>query len=167
MKKVKSEPVSTSTKPLPQAKPAKPKPEPEPELSDCGEVFPSVGPYQCEICQDITNTKQDFVDHIKAKHRSRIDPAVLRTLESDLRKRKKKLLKKSGKFPAQKKKSKGRKKSLESDSDEEYLGGGGGGRGKKYQSNSQNFNYIDEEGNPLPKSAGKLPGTCSICGKTI
>ena len=158
-KKVKSEPVPANPKP---AKP-QPQPDPEPELSDCGEVFPAVGPYQCEICKNITNTKQDFVNHIKAKHRSMIDPAVLKTLEADLRKRKKKLLKKSGKFPAQKKKSKGRKKSLESDSDEEYLGVGV----RKYQFSSQNIKYIDEEGNPLPKAAGKLPGSCNICGKTI
>ena len=133
-KKVKSEPVYTNTQPQPQAKPAKPKPAPEPELSDCGEVFPAVGPYQCEICKNITKTKLEFVNHIKAKHRNMIDPAVLKTLESDLRKRKKKLMKKSGKFPSQKKKSKGRKKSLESDSDEEYLGGGGGGGGRRVPS---------------------------------
>ena len=165
-KKVKSEPVTIENKP--QTKPAKPKPkpEPEPELSDCGEEFPSVGPYQCEICQNITNTKQEFVNHIKAKHRTMIDPAVLKTLESDLRKRKKKMLEKYGKLPAQKKPRR-RKKSLESDSDEEFWAGGGRGGGKKAQFSSHDIKYIDEEGNPLPKAAGKLPGTCNICGKTI
>ena len=27
--------------------------------------FPIIGPYQCEICQDITATKYDFLKHLK------------------------------------------------------------------------------------------------------
>jgi len=53
------------------------------------EIFPSLGPYQCEICQEITDTKQEFVAHIKALHKDMVDEAVLRSLESDLKKRKK------------------------------------------------------------------------------
>lgn len=37
----------------------------EAELSDCGERFPAKGPYQCDICQDITMMKEDFVSHMK------------------------------------------------------------------------------------------------------
>lgn len=36
--------------------------------SDDDEVFPTVGPYQCEICQLITDTKKQFVEHIKDNH---------------------------------------------------------------------------------------------------
>ena len=71
--------------------------EPEPKDSDVydlddgdEEIFPSLGPYQCEICQEITDTKQEFVGHIKALHKDMVDEAVLRSLESDLKKRKKK-----------------------------------------------------------------------------
>lgn len=56
----------------------------EDEGSD--EVFPSIGPYQCEICQAITDTKAEFVGHIKQFHRDVVDEEVLRSLESDLRK---------------------------------------------------------------------------------
>jgi len=59
---------------------------------DDEEIFPSMGPYQCEICQEITDTKQEFVAHIKALHKDMVDEAVLRSLESDLKKRKKKEL---------------------------------------------------------------------------
>ena len=52
-----------------------------------GEMFPSVGPYQCEICQNITQTKQEFVTHIKTEHKGMVDKAVLQSLESDLKKR--------------------------------------------------------------------------------
>jgi len=71
--------------------------EPEPKDTDVydlddgdEEIFPSLGPYQCEICQEITDTKQEFVAHIKALHKDMVDEAVLRSLESDLKKRKKK-----------------------------------------------------------------------------
>ena len=55
-----------------------------------GEMFPSFGPYQCEICQAIIETKQEFVKHIKILHRGMVDKAVLQSLESDLKKKKKK-----------------------------------------------------------------------------
>jgi hypothetical protein len=47
-------------------------------------MFPSIGPYQCEICQNITSTKQEFVDHIKANHRGVVDEEVLTSLEKDV-----------------------------------------------------------------------------------
>lgn len=55
---------------------------------DDEEIFPSIGPYQCEICQNITNTKQEFVDHIKKFHRNVVDEGVLVSLENDLKKSK-------------------------------------------------------------------------------
>ena len=55
---------------------------------DDEEIFPSIGPYQCEICQNITNTKQEFVDHIKKFHRNVVDESVLVSLENDLKKSK-------------------------------------------------------------------------------
>ena len=69
----------------------------EAELSDCGEQFPAKGPYQCEICQDITKMKKMFVAHIKDNHASMIDNKVLKGLESDLQKRQKKICEKMGK----------------------------------------------------------------------
>ena len=57
------------------------------------EVFPSIGPYQCEICQEITKTKEEFVNHIKTLHIDVVDEEVLRSLESDLKKSKKRKLK--------------------------------------------------------------------------
>jgi hypothetical protein len=59
------------------------------------EVFPSFGPYQCEICQAIIDTKQEFVRHIKALHRGQVDEAVLLALQSDLKKRRRKERKRS------------------------------------------------------------------------
>ena len=59
----------------------------EEEEESEGEMFPSVGPYQCEICQNITQTKQEFVTHIKTEHKGMVDKAVLQSLESDLKKR--------------------------------------------------------------------------------
>ena len=60
------------------------------EDDDEEEMFPSIGPYQCEICQNITNTKQEFVDHIKANHRDVVDEEVLDSLEKDLQKSRRK-----------------------------------------------------------------------------
>lgn len=62
----------------------------EEEDEDMEEVFPTIGPYQCEICQVITDTKAEFVAHIKGKHHDVVDEEVLNSLESDLRKSKKK-----------------------------------------------------------------------------
>ena len=53
-------------------------------------MFPSIGPYQCEICQNITQTKQEFVDHIKDNHRDVVDEEVLQSLEKDLQKSRRK-----------------------------------------------------------------------------
>ena len=83
---------------LPKAKKGpKPKPvveeevvEVEPEDEDMEEVFPTIGPYQCEICQIITDTKVEFVEHIEGKHSDVVDEEVLLSLKSDIRKSKKK-----------------------------------------------------------------------------
>jgi hypothetical protein len=60
------------------------------EDEDMEEVFPTIGPYQCEICQIITDTKVEFVDHIESKHADVVDEEVLLSLKSDIRKSKKK-----------------------------------------------------------------------------
>ena len=94
-------PPSAATKKgqqLPKAKKGpKPKPvveeevvEVEPEDEDMEEVFPTIGPYQCEICQIITDTKVEFVEHIEGKHSDVVDEEVLLSLKSDIRKSKKK-----------------------------------------------------------------------------
>merc|ERR1712051_603023 len=57
---------------------------------DMEEVFPTIGPYQCEICQIITDTKVEFVEHIEGKHSDVVDEEVLLSLKSDIRKSKKK-----------------------------------------------------------------------------
>ena len=63
-------------------------------LADIGpdeeEAFSSVGPYQCEICQIITDTKVEFVEHIEGKHADVVDEEVLLSLKSDIRKSNKK-----------------------------------------------------------------------------
>ena len=41
------------------------------------DIFTS-GPYQCEICQEIKDTKQQFVGHIKSLHKDMVDASVLR-----------------------------------------------------------------------------------------
>ena len=61
---------------------------------------------QCEICQNITNTKQEFVEHIKDNHRDIVDEEVLNSLERDLQKSKRRAdreQKKAAKSPAAKK----------------------------------------------------------------
>ena len=103
-KKVKTEPGPDTFPYRPGHKQGKPKskaprgykgyayveePEKDSDLYDADEneeeIFPSLGPYQCEICQEITDTKQEFVAHIKALHKDMVDEAVLRSLESDLK----------------------------------------------------------------------------------
>ena len=167
--------------------------------SDSGEeVFPEVGPFQCEMCQDVSSTKQDFLHHIKDNHRDFIDPDVLYSLESDIRKRERKILKsqkvqsvarKSGDSQSVKrksekaevvkkeesptvkttpsksqtvkkknkksKKSKKRKRLSESESDEDFTLSL---PKKKCGITYSDLQYIDEEGNPLPRAAGKSPG---------
>lgn len=92
-------PKKKGGKPGPKSKTVPPPPSPPPEPivvsdddddDDMKEIFPTVGPYQCEICQKITDTKQEFVDHIKKFHIDVVDEEVLRSLESDLRKSRKK-----------------------------------------------------------------------------
>ena len=67
-------------------------------LEDVGpdeeEAFSSVGPYQCEICQAISEMKEDFVYHIRNYHGDIVDGEVLKSLDRDLmiRKKKKKLM---------------------------------------------------------------------------
>ena len=58
--------------------------------SDEEESFSSVGPYQCEICQAITELKEDFVYHIKSYHSDIVDAEVLKSLDRDIMIRKKK-----------------------------------------------------------------------------
>ena len=49
------------------------------------------GPYQCELCQCITESKEEFVSHIKTKHLEDVDDEVLNILYSDLRKARRKM----------------------------------------------------------------------------
>ena len=49
------------------------------------------GPYQCELCQSITDSKEEFVEHIKTKHLEDVDDDVLDTLYGDLRKARRKM----------------------------------------------------------------------------
>ena len=58
--------------------------------SDEEEAFPPEGPFQCEICQDISEVKVDFVKHIKVRHSDEVDDSVVESLERDLRIRRKK-----------------------------------------------------------------------------
>ena len=62
---------------------------------DSDEVFPTEGPYLCQICQVIKDTKLEFLEHIKAKHKGFVDEEVLKSLESDVRKSRKKSVAKS------------------------------------------------------------------------
>jgi len=142
------------------------------------EIFPSLGPYQCEICQEITDTKQEFVAHIKALHKDMVDEAVLRSLESDLKKRKKKEMAASpeGKKPPRPVKSpvppvgappkidklKPRprpiKRYTEVESDDEYKPSN---RGKKILKKKSS---LKTEVDPAVIKAKLEPGNCKICG---
>ena len=163
---------------------------------DSEEIFPAEGPFECEMCHEVTITKQDFVDHIKDNHRDFIDPQVLSDLESDLQKKRTKVVKKpetskdfmkkteeplrvnnteegckkpDSKSETMKKKSttsSKRKQIVESDSDEDYRGSAKKVNYASHASYSE-LQYIDEEGNPLPKSAGKFRGLCNVCGKVL
>ena len=65
-------------------------------------VYNSIsGPYQCELCQCITETKEEFVSHIQTKHLEDVDDEVLNTLNSDLKKarRKTELAQSKQRFP--------------------------------------------------------------------
>ena len=104
------------------------------------EVFPAVGPFQCEICREVSTTKQMFVSHIKTQHWHSVDPQVLRALELDLKKRKQKVEKNS----AAAKTSERRKRRREGE--------------KRPYSHRQDLQYVDLAGNILPRAAGKCPG---------
>lgn len=56
------------------------------------EAFPTRGPYQCEICQVITDTKFQFVEHIKHFHPDIVDEDVMASLERDLSIQRKKVM---------------------------------------------------------------------------
>ena len=60
------------------------------------EAFSPVGPYQCEICQAISEMKEDFVYHIKNYHGDIVDGEVLKSLDRDLLIRRKKKLMMNG-----------------------------------------------------------------------
>ena len=60
------------------------------------EAFSPVGPYQCEICQAISEMKEDFVYHIKNFHGDIVDGEVLKSLDRDLLIRRKKKLMMNG-----------------------------------------------------------------------
>merc|ERR1712080_97874 len=53
-------------------------------LADEEETFPTTGPYQCELCDCISETKQDFLNDIREKHMTEIDQEVLDALEKDV-----------------------------------------------------------------------------------
>jgi len=162
--------------------------EPDPKDSDTydlddgeEEIFPSLGPYQCEICQEITDTKQEFVAHIKALHKDMVDEAVLRSLESDLKKRKKKEMAASpdskkvprpGKsepfasvIPKQSEKLKPRprpiKRYVEDESDDEYKPN----RSKRV-SKKKSPGKIEIDNLALKAELNK-PGICPICGVSL
>ena len=81
--------------------------EEEEAIEPINEIFPSIGPYQCEICQNITHTKKEFVAHIKRYHIREVDESILKSLETDLDpKKKNKNNKKSNKNKKVKKKVK-------------------------------------------------------------
>lgn len=154
----------------------------EPEIIDLEdgeeEIFPSLGPYQCEICQQITETKQEFVAHIKSLHRDIVDESVLWSLESDLNKRKKKEAvggggleagKRNKNYESSKKKQKlappeaepikhkkkTPKKNKSFDEDDEYRPGGK----KKHRKLSG-----DQQPSLKKSSLPKGPTNCSVCG---
>ena len=43
------------------------------------------GPYQCEICRNIMEKKEDFVRHIKVRHGDVVDASVIERIERDLK----------------------------------------------------------------------------------
>ena len=50
-----------------------------------------LGPYQCELCQNITDSKEEFVKHIKMTHLEDVDDDVMNTLYKDLKKSRRKM----------------------------------------------------------------------------
>ena len=43
-------------------------------------LFPPTGPYSCEICELVTQTKSEFVNHVKEQHLD-LNENILRSLE--------------------------------------------------------------------------------------
>ena len=86
----KKKPVEKKLTPVPDPEPVS-EDDDDDDDDDVEEVFPTIGPYQCEICQVITDTKSEFVEHIEEKHKGIVDEDVLKSLKSDIRKSKKKL----------------------------------------------------------------------------
>ena len=43
------------------------------------------GPFQCEICRNIMERKEDFVRHIKVRHGDVVDASVIERIERDLK----------------------------------------------------------------------------------
>lgn len=49
------------------------------------EQFPESGPYQCELCNEIFETKEEFLNDVKTKHASEVDSEVIDALEKDVK----------------------------------------------------------------------------------
>jgi len=65
-------------------------------LVDEEEQFPESGPYQCELCNEIFETKEDFLICVKTNHAEEVDAEVIDALERDVKIRKAK--RKAGKI---------------------------------------------------------------------
>lgn len=59
--------------------------EEEAKLIEVEETFAATGPYQCELCDAISETKEEFLNDIRTKHVSEIDQDVLDALEKDIK----------------------------------------------------------------------------------
>ena len=46
--------------------------------------FPEIGPYQCELCENVFETKFQFLDHVKSSHNHEIEAHLLEELESNI-----------------------------------------------------------------------------------
>ena len=126
----------------------------EAKSEDGEEIFPAVGPFQCEICKEVSATKQMFVTHIKTRHRHSVDPEVLRSLELDLRKREEKIEKTVAGAKTRPRRKRGKLSvKVEADSEGEKFA-----REKRKYEHRQELQYVDLAGNILPKAAGKYPG---------
>ena len=113
-----------------------------------------MGPFQCEICKEVSATKQMFVTHIKTRHRHSVDPEVLRSLELDLRKRQEKIEKTVAGAKTRPRRKRGKLSvKVEADSEGEKFA-----REKRKYEHRQELQYVDLAGNILPKAAGKYPG---------
>ena len=131
----------------------------EANSDDGEEIFPAVGPFQCEICREVSPTKLLFVTHIKTRHRFSVDPEILRSLELDLKKREERIESSS---TAAKTRERGKKRKTsasvkletEADSDGEKFVPV---EKRKYEYRKELL-YVDLSGRILPKAAGIYPG---------